>query len=573
MSLSKPAPLGGKKRSLVGAFLLFLRPAAASPSQVASASTAVTPTAEDRLQAARTQHFGSTRSALAAVPLPLPLGASAGTAVGSGLLVPGQLVQAASQGIQGRAGHGIWTWIVAGAGGAFHGVRQNRENRRRGGRRGVTAQRATDRQTVVELETSDVEGGWQTASEDEEDDMVPFPGQMQAQQAWPMMDQQGQYQQQFVQFNQYGQQGQMWPQEQQYNQQMQMQQMGQMQHLQPYMPMMQNGMVLVAVPVNQPQGREQQLQQLQEEQSQLEQLHRQLVQQEQQLQEASAAGPLQPGLQRKDSKTTGSLHLWADHAPSSASSEVSFEPTTPSTGRTASRWNSKESDMIVRQLKNVGTDMAQKKLLIARIVEEGWSMAVTKHGTRVVQAALEVADAAEKVALAGALKGRVWQSLKSPHANHVLQKVIALLPPKSVDFVIVEMKGRVADAARHPFGCRVVERLLEHCSERQTEALSAEILADVLELSRHPYGNYVVQHTLEHGTPEQRHAIFMAMLPELGRLARHKVSSHVVECALLHASQEDRFRLKEAMASNSEELASLTASNYGSFVVKEMKKR
>lgn len=60
---------------------------------------------------------------------------------------------------------------------------------------------------------------------------------------------------------------------------------------------------------------------------------------------------------------------------------------------------------------------------------------------------------------------------------------------------------------------------------------------------------------------------------EIGRLARHKVASHVVECALLHSSPDVRQMLKDAMASNAEELASLTASNYGSFVVKEMKKR
>jgi hypothetical protein len=36
-------------------------------------------------------------------------------------------------------------------------------------------------------------------------------------------------------------------------------------------------------------------------------------------------------------------------------------------------------------------------------------MAITKHGTRVVQAALEVADLTEKLNLVMSLRGRVWQ--------------------------------------------------------------------------------------------------------------------------------------------------------------------
>eukprot|EP00931_Biecheleriopsis_adriatica_P031186 TRINITY_DN18314_c0_g1_i1.p1 TRINITY_DN18314_c0_g1~~TRINITY_DN18314_c0_g1_i1.p1 ORF type:complete len:627 (-),score=164.43 TRINITY_DN18314_c0_g1_i1:8-1888(-) len=626
MSLSKSASL--KSTSVAALVFTWLKPASASPSQ--------DPQALQMLQTRRPVHDARSPHGLTAVPLPIPLGASAGS-ITHGLLGPAQMV-AADAGVQGRAAGNILTWIVAGAGGAWHGLRQNREPRRRRNRRLVATRAAGDAQALVELESnaSDMdleEGGWQTASEDEEEEMrmqqyqqqyfqqhvqlVQVPMQFQQ----PVMGQFQTYPQQFdpeqgQQFNgqqfspqQFNQQQQlmcfqpMQMSDQQFaQQQVQMQAIGQqpqLQHLQPYMQMVQqNGMVLVAVPVGQqPQHElpEQQLQQTNQEQEH--QLQEEQLQQQQQSRQVSRQAPLQPGLQkpqrqrRKDFKQeTGAreveAHLspeaWRQRAPSVCSSDVSVE-LTPSTASTqtpqsrstssASRWTSKESDLVAKQLKSGATDAVQRKFLLQRIMEDAWGMAVTKHGTRVVQAALEAADATEKYALASALKGKVWQALKSPHANHVLQKAIAVLPPHKVDFVIAELKGRVGDTARHPFGCRVLERLMEHCAGPQTEALSAEILNDALELCRHQYGNYVVQHTLEHGTPEQKHRLCQAMIPEAGKLARHKVASHVIECALLHASAEDRQSLKDAMAGSAEELASLTASNYGSFVAKEMKKR
>jgi hypothetical protein len=100
-----------------------------------------------------------------------------------------------------------------------------------------------------------------------------------------------------------------------------------------------------------------------------------------------------------------------------------------------------------------------------------------------------------------------------------------------------------------------------------------EVKDDAVELSRHAFGNYVVQHAFEHGSPALRHEIVQVMLPEICKLARHKSASHCVESALLHCGEEDRQAMKQAMAGDSEELASLTSSNFGSFVVKEMRKR
>jgi len=236
-----------------------------------------------------------------------------------------------------------------------------------------------------------------------------------------------------------------------------------------------------------------------------------------------------------------------------------------------SKVTAKEADALVAQLRD--SDVSRRRMAVEHISRMAWAMALTRHGCRVVQAAFDAADAQSRLVLSEAIKGHVMEALRSPHANHVLQKCVAMLPPDRVRFVSEELGGHVREAARHPFGCRVLERLLEHCPHAQTQGLASEILGDVLDLCRHPYGNYVVQHVLEHGSQEDRSVIARALTPEVRRLARHKIASNVVEKVLLYCGEEDRKQLKAAMVGSPEELASLEHSNYGSFVVKEMRRR
>lgn len=247
------------------------------------------------------------------------------------------------------------------------------------------------------------------------------------------------------------------------------------------------------------------------------------------------------------------------------------EQSRPSPGqfRSALRWTAKDADQQIKELKR--NDSRQEAL--ARVQDSAWPMALSRHGCHIVQAALDVADKPRRLSMADAFRGRVREALKSPHANHVLQRCVAVLPPENVQFVVAEMEGFAREIARHPFGCRVLERLIEHCPRGQTERLAQEVIADVLELSRHPYGNYVVQHLLEHGTAEHRQGITRNLLPSARGLARHKIASNVVEKALTYCDDEMRQKLKQRMFSSPEELASLEHSNYGSFVVKELKRR
>lgn len=406
----------------------------------------------------------------------------------------------------------LWAWVVA-AGGAIHGVRQSHEPRPRGRRSNLVAQAHGAHGAPVAHGAH--EDGWQTASEDEEEGFTRQNTEIHQVPPSTFPD----YQMNFF------------PSPQPYFEN------GTSGHWPQMMPL-----VMVAMPQH---GLEA---------------------------SSEAAAQIPPVPQVPAAPGTAGVTS-APPVPllervTTPSSEASWQTAASSN---SSRWTSRDCEWTSRQL--MKPHFPQRQELLQQVIQDAWSLASSKHGTRVVQAALDAADYAEKQLLANTMVGRVWMALKSPHANHVLQKIVALMPPEKIQFVIDELAGRVADAARHPFGCRVLERLLEHCSREQNEAILREVVSDVAELSKHAYGNYVVQHLLEHGDALQRHQLLQQLCAEAKRLARHKVASYVIESALVHAGPEDRQQLKAALAESIEALQSLSASNYGSFVVKEMKKR
>jgi len=79
-----------------------------------------------------------------------------------------------------------------------------------------------------------------------------------------------------------------------------------------------------------------------------------------------------------------------------------------------------------------------------------------------------------------------------------------------------------------------------------------------------------LQHLLEYGTPTQRGQVVDVLLPEVVNLSRHRIASNVVGCALKHSSPHDRDRLAFELGKDAEELKSLSHSQFGSFVVREL---
>ena len=308
--------------------------------------------------------------------------------------------------------------VVAATGAAWHGVRQSHEPRP------VRRSRDVHRNVVPNVNADhagNAEEGWQTASEDEEEH-VPHDFRHDTWQASPghAHFQPNHFQPNLFQpnFSQVFPDGSM-------REMMQFQQASHMpQMLQPQIPQMMP-VVMVPVPVS-TESRDG------------------AVPQPSSPGEGSFAvpGPVSPG--RLDRHTSSALSEVSDWA----SVEQASLASTSSSVQRAPRWTNRDCDWAIRQL---ASGPNRNRELLQQILQDAWVLASSKHGTRVVQAAMDVAEAPEKQLLTNVFKGRVWYALKSPHANHVLQKIIALMPPDKMQFVFEE-PGQALSARLWPLG-------------------------------------------------------------------------------------------------------------------------
>jgi len=227
-------------------------------------------------------------------------------------------------------------------------------------------------------------------------------------------------------------------------------------------------------------------------------------------------------------------------------------------------------DPMMLELENDSADSSRREVVLERILESFWPLALNKRGCRILQKAIEVGSPEYQQKLAEQLRGQVHQGIQSPHANYVLQKVIQVLPPKDYLFMLDEIQKHVLYVVRHRFGCRILQRLLEHCTAEQLEPMMNKVVQDTTSLIRHQYGNFVLQHILQYGTPAQRHVIAEVVYSDMIRLAKHRLGSHVVSCALNYCSSEDIARLTGLVLSDPKQLAELSHREYGSFVVREV---
>jgi len=201
------------------------------------------------------------------------------------------------------------------------------------------------------------------------------------------------------------------------------------------------------------------------------------------------------------------------------------------------------------------------------------ALALSKHGCRVVQKALEVADCTARDELFAELEPHVVELYDSPHGNHVLTKVVEILPTAALRTVIGQLQARgPAAVARHRFGCRVLERLIEHCSEAEIGELVDQIVAQSEMLCRHTYGNFVVQHLLEQGSLARRRGILNQLIPVLPYLAMHRTASHVVQRAIAYSDLESLHQLVNALlyGQTPHSFLEVACSHYGSFVLYQL---
>eukprot|EP00450_Noctiluca_scintillans_P034256 CAMPEP_0194538314 /NCGR_PEP_ID=MMETSP0253-20130528/77806_1 /TAXON_ID=2966 /ORGANISM="Noctiluca scintillans" /LENGTH=239 /DNA_ID=CAMNT_0039384415 /DNA_START=42 /DNA_END=761 /DNA_ORIENTATION=- len=112
---------------------------------------------------------------------------------------------------------------------------------------------------------------------------------------------------------------------------------------------------------------------------------------------------------------------------------------------------------------------------------------LSERGREVVQRALQVARRGdEQDSIVQELHGNVPALAVSPHGSEVLQSCLELLPPQKSGFIAQELCGHAAAVAQHAHGREVLRQVLDLLLTSQTEQLLKEVLQDVPQLCEDP---------------------------------------------------------------------------------------
>jgi len=229
---------------------------------------------------------------------------------------------------------------------------------------------------------------------------------------------------------------------------------------------------------------------------------------------------------------------------------------------------------LMQQLEGEGITLRRA---IANLQGSVLRMSLEPFGCRIIQKALDVANAAEKEALVTELRDHVRLAICSPHGNFVIQKVIEVLPIKSAGFVSEELATFASEVARHRFGCRVLSRLVEHhlCGNGaapSTDVLIDEVLLEIEQLIHHNFARHVLELILEHGTDVHRRKIALSVRANLFHYAKNRFASYVVEKALVLCTAEDTHAIASELLSDPERFLMLAVHECGVHVVKAVMK-
>lgn len=231
-----------------------------------------------------------------------------------------------------------------------------------------------------------------------------------------------------------------------------------------------------------------------------------------------------------------------------------------------------ESSRLQRLAEQLAGGQCERRAVLAVLKEDALELAFDDAGCRLMQEALQLADARECELLAAQFVGSVRRALVSPHANFVLQKFVEVMPVAQSGFIAEELRGIAADTARHRYGCRILCRLLEHSASNNASgtALINELLDDAANLCHHSFGRHVMECVLEHGTAQQQRRVAKALLDGVYNYARHRNASYILEKALALCMVEDQRALTFALVAEPERLIQLAAHECGVHVVRAL---
>eukprot|EP00931_Biecheleriopsis_adriatica_P046059 TRINITY_DN2642_c0_g1_i1.p1 TRINITY_DN2642_c0_g1~~TRINITY_DN2642_c0_g1_i1.p1 ORF type:complete len:373 (-),score=62.97 TRINITY_DN2642_c0_g1_i1:129-1247(-) len=217
-------------------------------------------------------------------------------------------------------------------------------------------------------------------------------------------------------------------------------------------------------------------------------------------------------------------------------------------------------------------DRLDRSLILTWIGSAWRTLALSEHGSEVVEAALEAAVGQERASMVKELRGEVLKLCESAHGHQVLVKLVETMNVSAIGFVALEMKGQAAAVARHRFGCHVLGSMIMHCSVSQMAELAAEITEGSRSLCSHPHGNLVLQYLIEYGTQRTRAAILHQLFPAVPLLAMDHTASRVVKKALGNLTATESRLLASALLRpvGNVSVADVACSRCGSTILEEL---
>lgn len=192
-------------------------------------------------------------------------------------------------------------------------------------------------------------------------------------------------------------------------------------------------------------------------------------------------------------------------------------------------------------------------------------VALSHHGTRVVQKLVEVAAKLPCLALLlEELCSSVSELAKDANGNHVIQKCLSALSPKEKEFIFKELSEDITDIGTHRYGCCVLQRCIDASSGDQQESLILKIVEKSVELVQDAYGNYVVQYILGLNLEKINGKLAVVFTQRINALSRQKFSSNVIEKCLQSAPKEPQEGMIVEITKN---LPTMLGDQYANYVV------
>lgn len=122
----------------------------------------------------------------------------------------------------------------------------------------------------------------------------------------------------------------------------------------------------------------------------------------------------------------------------------------------------------------------------------------------------------------------------SRHGHRVVEKLLQDFPAACLDGLAgaLAMPGVVGALARHRRGSLILEQALQFLSSSQAKGLVDGVVSEAVALAAHPRGNLVVQAALERADPRRRLSLLRRLRPQLAMLAEQRWGAFVCVRAL-----------------------------------------